>query len=126
MKIEIDGKSYSTDLQPFIGDLRRLKAEFGFGYGEVARRLSSLDEDSDMLTLIDDDKFLDALIAWVWMARLRAGERDVTKQDVEMLCIDDIKFVPEPGDEVKEDENPTSAQTGSVLGEEPVSPAVAV
>lgn len=124
MKLVIDGREYDPQAQPFIGDLRLLKAEFGFGWGEVARRLQGLDQDADMLALLDDDATVEALVAWMWMSRLRAGERDVTRQLVEMTPLDAIAFKQEPGDELPGDDSvPTSARTGSVPGDdEPAKP----
>jgi hypothetical protein len=110
MKIVINGREFDASAQPFIGDLRLLNREFGFGWGEVAKRLSGIDDSADVLAMLDDEDITDALMAWMWMARLRAGERDVTIEEIRMTPIDAFTFKTEPGDELPEDGSvPTSA-----------------
>lgn len=119
MKLVINGVEYDAAEQPFIGDLRLLKKELGFGWGTVAKRLGALNDDADMLAVLDDDDVLEALLAWMWMARLRAGERDVTFAQVGMTPIDSIKFKADPGDTADgSDAVPTSAPTGSGRGDD--------
>jgi hypothetical protein len=117
VKLVINGVEYDATAQPFIGDLRLLKKEFGFGWGTVASRLAGINEDADMMSMLDDDDVLEALVAWMWMSRLRAGERATTRADVELTPIDSIRFVGEPGDDADEgDAAPTSAPTDSGRG----------
>lgn len=119
MKLVVDGVEYDGAAQPFIGDLRRLKKELGFGWGTVAKRLGALNEEADMLAVLDDEDVLEALLAWIWMARLRAGERDVTFADVELTAVDSIGFKNDPGDNDEAgDAAPTSARTDSAPGDE--------
>lgn len=120
MKLVIGVREFDVKAQPFIGDLRLLKTHFGFGWGTVATRLQSLDQDVDVMTLIDDDDFVEALQAWMFMARLRAGERDVQAvlEDVRMTPLDGFTFKAEPGDELPADGSvPTSAPADSSRGE---------
>lgn len=92
MSLVINGRQY-PNVAPFIGDLRLLKREFGFGWAEVARRMSGIDDETPLIDLVDDEEFMDAIIAWMWMTRLRAGERDLTRTDVEQTPVDVIEFV---------------------------------
>lgn len=115
MKLVIDGRTYDATAQPFIGDLRRLKQEFGYGYGTVIERVKKLDVDN-IADFLDDDDALEAFVAWLWMVRLRAGERDVTRADVEMLALDQIQWVAEPADETP-DAAPIPAPTDSGRGD---------
>jgi hypothetical protein len=127
VKLVIDGREYDAQAQPYIGDLRLLKKEFGFGWGTVATRLQALNPDTDPLALLDDDDFLDALVAWMWMARLRAGERDCTREQAGMVDMSQMVWRAEPGDDESpvDDAAPTSARTGSAPGAVPVQvPAV--
>lgn len=123
MKLVIDGREYDAQRQPFLGDLRLLKKAFGFGWGTVAKRLEGLDSDADWSTLLDDVDFIEALLAWMWMARLRAGDRDCTVDEVRMTPLDSIAFKAEAGDEADEgdDAPPTSAPTGSDRGDAPAA-----
>lgn len=118
MKLVIDGREYDPAAQPFLGDLRLLKPEFGFGWGEVVHRLEGIDEDANWIVLLDDDDFREALIAWMWMSRLRAGERECTAADAAMVGLDAIGWKLEPGDQPAEvDESvPTSAPAVSSRG----------
>lgn len=119
MKLLINGRGYDPAAQPFIGDLRLIRQAFGFGWGEVAARLGGLSEDADMSALLDDDECVDALVAWIWMARLRAGERDVTVDDVRMTPLDGIIWIAEPGDDAPveaDDPVPSRARTDSAPG----------
>ncbi len=126
MKLVINGQEFDAGAQPFIGDLRLLRKEFGFGWGEVVKRLQGMDEDTDMFALLDDEGFLDALVAWMWMAKLRAGDRDTTREDMERVAIDQIQWIAEPCDVLPEDESvPTSAPAGSARGAAAPEPAPA-
>lgn len=116
MKLVIDGRTYDASAQPFIGDLRLIKKEFGYGYGTVIERVKKLDVDN-IADFLDDDDALEAFVAWLWMVRLRAGERDVTRADVEMTALDQIQWVPEPADETP-DAAPTPAPTDSGRGDD--------
>lgn len=119
MKLIIDGREYDGTAQPFIGDLRLLKKEFGFGYGTVMQRLRSMNEDTDMLAMMDDQDWLDAFIAWMWMSRLRSGERTCTRADAEMVALDQVQMVPDKDDdegESADDAAPTSAPKASGRG----------
>lgn len=115
MKILIDGREYDGAAQPFIGDLRLLKKEFGFGWGTVANTLAGLEEASDFVERLGDDDFTNAFVAWLWMARLRGGDRSCTRKDIEMLPLDALTIVPDEGP-AEDDEVPTSAPTGSDRG----------
>lgn len=113
--IVVAGNAYPVARQPFIGDLRLLKSTFGFGWGTVAKRLSGI-EAENFMELLDDQDFIEALLAWIWMAKMRAGEREVTLADVEQIALDDITFTG--GDDEKEgiEATPQSAPTGSGRG----------
>lgn len=124
MKLKIGDREYDGDVQPFIGDLRLLKAEFGFGWGTVADRMQKVSEEANALELIDDDEFVDALMAWMWMVRLRSGERDVTITDIRQTPLDSFVLLgdePTAAEQVEPD--PTSALTDSGQGDEPHEPA---
>lgn len=112
MKLVVNGVEYDGRLQPFIGDLRLLKRTLGFGWGTVAERMQRISPETDALALLDDEEFLDALLAWMWMVRLRAGERDVTFDQVLLTPIDDIRLLgddPSAAEEAARDEDPTQA-----------------
>lgn len=105
MRLIIDGTEYDGSRQPFLGDLKLLKPAFGFGYGTVMQRLQSLDESSDMATLLDDVDFVEALLAWMYLARLRAGDRSVSVQDVRRTPLDGFQILP--------DDDPDDADTAA-------------
>lgn len=113
MKVIIDGVEYDAAQQPFIGDLRLIKKEFGFGWGTVMARMQQLDIEVGVGALLDDDDFLDALVAWMWMIRRRAGQSDLTRAQAEAVALDQIQWVSESADERDADPTQASDQTGS-------------
>lgn len=123
MKLVINGTTYDGQLQPFIGDLRLLKRTLGFGWGTVAERMQKIAPDADALALLDDEEFIDALLAWIWMTRLRSGERDLTFEQVAMTPVDQIQMLHDDPSAAQtaaadaDDADPTSAQTASGLGD---------
>jgi hypothetical protein len=114
MRLIIDGREYDGSAQPFIGDLRLLKKACGFGYGTVIERMQKLDE-NNWLKMVDDDLFIEALIAWMWMSRLRAGERELTFEQAGMVALDQFQMVDDTPDapEVAADPTQASGQTDS-------------
>jgi hypothetical protein len=118
VKLRIDGREYDGSAQPFLGDLMQLKRRCGYGYGTVIDRMAGLDADANIKALLDDESFVEALIAWMWMSRLRAGERSLTFDEAGMVALDQIEFVRERGDKAAAaDAVPTSAPKDSAGAE---------
>lgn len=113
MKVVIDGTEYDASLQPFIGDLRLIKKEFGFGWGTVMTRMQELDTDQGVGALLDDDGFIEALVAWMWMVRRRAGESSLSRADAERVALDKIEWSADPSEERETDPTQASARTAS-------------
>jgi hypothetical protein len=109
VKLVIDGREYDGTAQPFIGDLRLLRREFGFGFGTVIERMQKLSADTDALALLDDEEFTEALVAWMWMLRLRAGERTLTRADVELTALDQIQIIDDEPEDGAVEADPTPA-----------------
>lgn len=85
--ISFGGKEYTIG-DPFTGDLRRLQPAFGFGYGTAIKHLISGVESE--IDLLDNPEKLEALLAVLWMAKLRANERDVTADDMRRIPLSDL------------------------------------
>lgn len=117
MKLVVNGVEYDGAKQPFIGDLRLLKPTVGFGWGTVIEHMSKIKPDASVTEVLDDDGFLTGLLAWMWMVRRRAGERDLTWDEVGCTAIDEIQLIgddPSAAEEAAEDPTQASAPTGSV------------
>lgn len=120
MKLIVKGVAYDGDASPFIGDLRLVKQEFGYGWGTVTKRLDAMPEHTTLADLFDDPELNDAFTAWMWMTRRRAGERDLTLDEVRETPWDEIELDYPPAEPVADGEfspDPTSAQTATALGD---------
>jgi hypothetical protein len=117
MRVRIGENEYDSALLPFIGDLRLLKKEFGFGFATVSERIGQLTQLEDPSPLFDDEDFLDAFVAWLWLMRLRAGERTVTRADIEAMPLDAVLLLGDDSPVPEEPPDPTTARTDSVPGD---------
>lgn len=124
MKVEIRDKTYNGDLLPFIGDLRLLKKEFGFGYSVVVEQMNRLFvSGEDFNKLADEEEWVEAFVAWLWMLLLRNGERSTTRADVELIPVNEVEIIPDQPIDEGEPPDPTSAPTDSDPGAEKAKPA---
>lgn len=129
MKLVVGGVSYDGDSAPFLGDLRAMKKEFGLGYGTVIEQMRRVGKEP-FLALVDDDGFVAAIMAWMWVTRLRAGERDLSADTVRMTAIDDVRLVDdddevESGTDGEADPTAPSAPTDSAAAAEGLAAAAA-
>lgn len=118
--VRVQDRTYDFDASPFLGDLRLLKKKFGFGWATVQARIAAVPDGTLWGEVFEDEEAGPALVARIWMMMLRAGNRDVTVEDLWNLPADEISFHanPDPAtDDPGDEPDPTSAQTASDLGD---------
>ena len=125
MKIIVDGTAH--DLTEVLNtskliDLLELKRETGLGMRTLTGTLPAMGRYKHPSDILEDEAMLQALIALVWLARRRAGER-LTFEEAGQLDLEKLVFEVEDDDdspgEVAAD--PTSAPTDSDRGDEPAA-----